>query len=91
MKRRILDKMIESETLQSLISQSGGGFDQLLLQKLTVERVCKDTKTVDFQLPVEDMHLNVYGTAHGGFIATLVDICGTFSLTKRRFGYFCCA
>ena len=76
--------MSNVEELQRIIDELPGGFTKLV-QGVNVVSIDHENKKVSFELPVTDKYLNGYGTLHGGMIAYLIDMCGTFSLSIGSF------
>jgi acyl-coenzyme A thioesterase 13 len=60
-----------------------GRFDECLRDVLVIDKVDSAKGEIDCQFTVEEKSANGYGTLHGGFIATIVDVVGTLALLAK--------
>ncbi|KXS18421.1 Thioesterase/thiol ester dehydrase-isomerase [Gonapodya prolifera JEL478] len=64
----------------------GYGYDVAMFSDGVVKVIAAEKGRVHAQMVVEKRHLNVYGTLHGGLIATLIDNVTTFAIISHADG-----
>lgn len=60
-----------------------GRFDQCLQDVLMIDTLDANKGEINCHFIVEEKSANGYGTLHGGFIATIVDVVGTLALLTK--------
>ena len=69
-----------AKSLLGAFPSFGGRFDEVL-KKVSIDKI--ENGEVQVSFVVDETHANGYGTLHGGFTATLVDVVGTLALISK--------
>ncbi|OZJ06771.1 hypothetical protein BZG36_00385 [Bifiguratus adelaidae] len=75
-----------TQALDRWVEQEANSWDRSIWPRLSIASASQGR--VVFELIVEDADCNILGNAHGGFMATLVDICSTLAMYSANSKYF---